>query len=282
MQTVFKTAARVVKRNIPCRPLDVSSNLLNCRRERGRPMTSRHPPSFGRWLTATGLLSEAELARAEAQRQSTGERLPDTLVRLGLSSADEVAQALARHLEIGYVDRTEFPSSPPFLQRLSPQYMRQYRFCPLAVDGGALVVACADPTDPTVVDELRGDARARDPPGGGDRGGDPRGDRALLRRGLHRGPEDHRGHGRGRARRRDRERGRDLAPRHGVRGAGGAAREPPGRERDQGRAPRTSTSSRSRTPCASATASTACSSTRRRRPSASRRRSPRASRSWRS
>ena len=119
-------------------------------------MTSRHPPSFGRWLTATGLLSEAELARAEAQRQSTGERLPDTLVRLGLSSADEVAQALARHLEIGYVDRTEFPSSPPFLQRLSPQYMRQYRFCPLAVDGGALVVACADPTDPTVVDELRG------------------------------------------------------------------------------------------------------------------------------
>jgi general secretion pathway protein E len=34
--------------------------------------------------------------------------------------------------------------------------MRQYRFCPLTVDGGALVIACADPTDPTVVDELRG------------------------------------------------------------------------------------------------------------------------------
>jgi general secretion pathway protein E len=34
--------------------------------------------------------------------------------------------------------------------------MRQYRFCPLAVEDGVLVVACADPTDPTVVDELRG------------------------------------------------------------------------------------------------------------------------------
>jgi general secretion pathway protein E len=119
-------------------------------------MNSRQSPSFGRWLTASGLLSEAELARAEAHRQSTGERLPDALVRLGLSSPDEVAQALARHLEIVYVDRGEFPSSPPFLQRLSPQYMRQYRFCPLTVDGGALVIACADPTDPTVVDELRG------------------------------------------------------------------------------------------------------------------------------
>ena len=119
-------------------------------------MNSRHSPSFGRWLTAAGLLSEAELARAEAHRQPTGERLPDVLVRLGLSSAEEVAQALARYLEIAYVDRAEFPSSPPFLQRLSPQYMRQYRFCPLAVDGGALLIACADPTDPTVVDELRG------------------------------------------------------------------------------------------------------------------------------
>jgi general secretion pathway protein E len=119
-------------------------------------MDSRHSPSFGRWLTATGLLSEAELARAEAHRQSTGEHLPDALVRLGLSTPDEVAQALARHLEIAYVDRAEFPPSPPFLQRLSPQYMRQYRFCPLAVDGGALVIACADPTDPTVADELRG------------------------------------------------------------------------------------------------------------------------------
>jgi type II secretion system protein E len=118
-------------------------------------MDSRHLPSFGRWLVGTGLLSEAELARAEAHRQSTGERLSDALVRLGLTSSEEVAQALARHLEIAYVDRTEFPSSPPFLQRLSPQYMRQYRFCPLAVDGGALTVACADPTDPTVIDELR-------------------------------------------------------------------------------------------------------------------------------
>jgi general secretion pathway protein E len=119
-------------------------------------MNSRHFPSFGPWLTGTGLLSEVELARAEAHRHSTGEGLPDALVRLGLSSPEEVAQALARHLEIAYISRDEFPSSPPFLQRLSPQYMRQYRFCPLAVEDGALIVVCADPTDPTVVDELRG------------------------------------------------------------------------------------------------------------------------------
>jgi general secretion pathway protein E len=119
-------------------------------------MAADRPASFGHSLTATGLLSEADLARAEARRRTTGERLPDALVRLGLSSPEEIARALARHLGVPYVDRDEFPPSPPFLQKLSPQYMRQYRFCPLAVENGALLVAAADPTDPTVTDELRG------------------------------------------------------------------------------------------------------------------------------
>ena len=134
MQTVFKTAGRLSRETFLAAPLTYPVTYRIAGSNAADPMNSRHSPSFGRWLTATGLLSEAELARAEAHRQSTGEHLPDALVRLGLSSPDEVAQALARHLEIGYVDRTEFPSSPPFLQRLSPQYMRQYRFCPLTVE----------------------------------------------------------------------------------------------------------------------------------------------------
>ncbi len=116
----------------------------------------RRSSSFGQWLTETGLLSEAELSRAEAHARSSGQRLPDALVRLGLSSPEEVARALARHLEAPYVERDEFPPSPPFLQKLSPQYMRQYRFCPLTLQDGTLLVASTDPTDFTVVDELRG------------------------------------------------------------------------------------------------------------------------------
>jgi general secretion pathway protein E len=76
-------------------------------------------------------------------------------VRLGLSSPEEMARALARRLELPFFDRDEFPASPPFLQRLAPQYMRQYRFCPLSVEQGVLLVAQADPGDPTPADDLR-------------------------------------------------------------------------------------------------------------------------------
>ncbi|MGH7322213.1 MAG: GspE/PulE family protein, partial [Candidatus Rokuibacteriota bacterium] len=110
---------------------------------------------FGAWLTGTGLLSEADLARAEARRLATGERLADAVVRLGCLSPEEVAQALARRFELPYMSREEFPTSPPFLRNLSPQYMRQNRFCPLALENGTLVIACADPTDPLPADDLR-------------------------------------------------------------------------------------------------------------------------------
>jgi general secretion pathway protein E len=111
--------------------------------------------SFGEWLTAAGLVSEADLTRAEERRRATGERLADAIVRLGHLSADEVAQALARRFALPYVSQDEFPTSPPFLRNLSPQYMRQYRFCPLTVENGSLLIACADPTDPLPGDELR-------------------------------------------------------------------------------------------------------------------------------
>jgi type II secretion system protein E len=118
-------------------------------------MDTTRDASPGEWLTAAGLLSPSELARAEERRRATGERLAEAVVQLGLASTEEVAQALARRHGLPYLGRDEFPTSPPYLRSLSPQYMRQYRFCPVAADPGAVLVACADPADPTVADDLR-------------------------------------------------------------------------------------------------------------------------------
>jgi general secretion pathway protein E len=110
---------------------------------------------LGQWLTAAGVLSEPDLARAEERQRATGERLTDAIAKLGYATPEEIGQALARRLSVPYVGREEFPTSPPFLRSLSPHYMRQYRFCPLSVDNGTLTIASTDPTDPVPVDELR-------------------------------------------------------------------------------------------------------------------------------
>ena len=50
----------------------------------------------GHWLTATGVLSEPDLARAEERQRATGERLVDAAVKLGYCTAEEVAQSATR------------------------------------------------------------------------------------------------------------------------------------------------------------------------------------------
>src|SRR5262249_45837859 len=98
---------------------------------------------------------ESDLALAEERQRTTGERLTDAIVRLGHCTPEEIARALARRLSLPYVGREEFPSSPPFIKNLSPHYMRQYRFCPLSVENGTLLIPSADPHDPVPPDELR-------------------------------------------------------------------------------------------------------------------------------
>src|SRR5207247_3983509 len=47
------------------------------------------------------------------------------------------------------------PSALPVIKPLSAKYLRQYVACPLAVEGSAVTVAAADPTNPVLLDDLR-------------------------------------------------------------------------------------------------------------------------------
>ena len=96
------------------------------------------------------LLQEA-LARAGEERQ----RLGAALVAMGVASADDVLKAVAAQQELPYLSAEELPSTPPALKELSPKYLRQYVACPIAVEGTAVTVATADPTNPLLLDDLQ-------------------------------------------------------------------------------------------------------------------------------
>ena len=96
------------------------------------------------------LLQEA-LARAGEERR----RLGEALVAMGAASADDVLKAIAAQQELPYLSAEELPSTPPALKELSPKYLRQYVACPIAVEGTAVTVATADPTNPLLLDDLQ-------------------------------------------------------------------------------------------------------------------------------
>jgi general secretion pathway protein E len=108
-------------------------------------------------------LKEA-LVRASRERLRLGEALvamgvanvgPELVVLLDDLPPADVLRALAVHLQMDFLDADELPSAPPAVRELSPKYLRQYVACPIAVEGGTVTVATAEPTNTQLVDEIQ-------------------------------------------------------------------------------------------------------------------------------
>ena len=110
---------------------------------------------LGEILVADGVTTPEMITAALTRMQTTGERLGEALVALGAVTKDDVLKALAVQNNLPYLFRGELPSPLPVVKNLSPKYLRQYVVCPIAVEGGLLTVATADPLNPMIVDDLR-------------------------------------------------------------------------------------------------------------------------------
>jgi general secretion pathway protein E len=110
---------------------------------------------LGQILLEAGLTTPELLERALERTRATGERIGEALVALGAVGRDDVLRALARQHNLPYLNRDELPVPLPIIKNLSPKYLRQYRVCPVSIEGHTLTVATADPTNLIVLDDLQ-------------------------------------------------------------------------------------------------------------------------------
>jgi type II secretion system protein E len=106
-------------------------------------------------LLAAHVITPEILEDARARAGQNHERLGDALVAMGAAALEDVLRALAAQQGLPFLPADELPSSPPIIQSLSPKYLRQYKVCPVAVDGSTVTMATADPTNPQLLDDLR-------------------------------------------------------------------------------------------------------------------------------
>ena len=110
-------------------------------------------------LLRNGRLKEADLARARPlQRESGGGLLP-LLVRLGLVSERDHAQACAEVLSLPLLEAKSVAESAPesLLDALplSLRFLKQFHVCPLALHDGVLDLWLSDPQEPYAAEAVR-------------------------------------------------------------------------------------------------------------------------------
>ncbi len=110
---------------------------------------------LGELLVEHQKLADADLQRARRVRDSTGESLETLLVKLGLVSERDLAEALAARLNLPLVRPADYPDAPATNGAISPRFLKESRVVPLFDDEHGLTVAMANPTDEYVLSALR-------------------------------------------------------------------------------------------------------------------------------
>ena len=99
------------------------------------------------FLLEHDLLKSADMKRAETYREQHGGDLVTLLVRLGLVSERDVAEAEAGLLDLPLFRSADLPREAPDLPGISVRYLKQNLILPIAESNGDLTVVMANPRD---------------------------------------------------------------------------------------------------------------------------------------
>ena len=114
------------------------------------------PKRLGEILIERGKLDPANLERAlKLQEGESREKVGVILLRLGMVSGRDLADALADQLDLPLAQATDFPEIPLMEERLSSKFLRDAQAVPLREDDEELALAVADPTDSYVLNTVQ-------------------------------------------------------------------------------------------------------------------------------
>lgn len=118
--------------------------------------TESHKVRIGDLLIQAGLISREEVEAAlEAQTTGKRKRVGELLIEKGLISEEQLLVALSAKFRMPVVDLPTITPSPRSLDALTKNMVMQLKVFPISLENRRLTVATADPTDPTIGDNLR-------------------------------------------------------------------------------------------------------------------------------
>jgi type IV pilus assembly protein PilB len=110
---------------------------------------------LGDLLVREGLITREQLLQALEQQRGTNNRLGYTLVKLGLVQEIEITKMLARQYRVPAVDLSRFEVDEKIVKLLPADVAVKHTVLPLKREGRTLTVAMADPTNVSVVEDLK-------------------------------------------------------------------------------------------------------------------------------
>jgi type IV pilus assembly protein PilB len=110
---------------------------------------------LGDLLIREGLITKDQLEKALQEQKANGTRLGYNLVKMGFVQETEITKMLARQYRMPAVDLARFEVDPKIVKMIPGDVALKNLVLPLKREGRTLTVAMADPTNLTVIDDLK-------------------------------------------------------------------------------------------------------------------------------
>ena len=110
---------------------------------------------LGDLLIREGLITKEQLEKALQEQKSNGQRLGYNLVKMGFVQETEITKMLARQYRMPAVDLARFEADPKIIKLVPADVAVKHLVLPLKREGRTLTVAMADPTNLSVIDDLK-------------------------------------------------------------------------------------------------------------------------------
>jgi MSHA biogenesis protein MshE len=109
---------------------------------------------LGDLLIQQGLLSDEQLKFALDEQKRSGRKLGRIVVDSAFVTEEAISQALARQLQLPFVDLKQFNPKPELISLLPEAQARRFRAVVLGENNGVLKVGFVDPTDLQAYDDI--------------------------------------------------------------------------------------------------------------------------------
>jgi len=109
---------------------------------------------LGEVLVRSGVLTDEQLAQALAHQTAEGGKLGEVLVRLQIADAETIARSLAEQKGLEYTHLTTYPVDRDAASYLPERVARRLQAIPIGFKDGDVILAMADPLDIETIDDV--------------------------------------------------------------------------------------------------------------------------------